>query len=84
MPNSPIQIFSKIHRDIRKSRCTTGVNDTGGNFTPAANLPWQNLPPLSMILVANLPPLSTILAILRLVSTSGKIATSVVDTGGAP
>jgi len=32
MPNSPIQIFSKIHRDIRKSRCTTGVNDTGGNF----------------------------------------------------
>jgi hypothetical protein len=25
-------IFSKICRDIRKSRCTTGINDTGGNF----------------------------------------------------
>jgi hypothetical protein len=26
------QIFSKIREDIRKSRCTTGVNDTGGKF----------------------------------------------------
>ncbi len=26
------RIFSKIHRDIRKSRCTTSVNDTGGKF----------------------------------------------------
>ncbi len=24
--------FWKIHGDIRKSRCTTGVNDIGGNF----------------------------------------------------
>ncbi len=24
------QIFSKIRGDIRKSRCTTGINDTGG------------------------------------------------------
>jgi hypothetical protein len=24
--------FSKIRGDIRKSRCTTGINDTGGKF----------------------------------------------------
>jgi hypothetical protein len=28
----PFQIFSKICGDIRKSRCTTGINDTGGKF----------------------------------------------------
>ncbi len=28
----PLQIFSKIHRDIRKSRCTTEINDTSGKF----------------------------------------------------
>jgi hypothetical protein len=26
------RFFSKIRGDIRKSRCTTGVNDTGGKF----------------------------------------------------
>jgi hypothetical protein len=25
-------IFLKIHRDIRKSRCTTGISDTGSKF----------------------------------------------------
>ena len=28
----PFQIFSKIREDNRKSRCTTGINDTGGKF----------------------------------------------------
>jgi hypothetical protein len=27
-----VHIFSKIREDIRKSRCTTGVNDTGGKW----------------------------------------------------
>ncbi len=31
------QIFSKIRGDIRKSRCTTGVNDTGGKFAAGVN-----------------------------------------------
>jgi hypothetical protein len=31
------RIFLKIRRDIRKSRCTTGVNDIGGNFAPGVN-----------------------------------------------
>jgi hypothetical protein len=26
------RIFSKIRKDIRMSRCTTGINDTGGKF----------------------------------------------------
>jgi hypothetical protein len=30
------RIFSKIRGDIRKSRCTTGVNDTGGKFATGA------------------------------------------------
>jgi hypothetical protein len=29
----PFRIFSKIRGDIRKSRCTTGINDTGVNDT---------------------------------------------------
>ncbi len=28
----PFLIFSKIHGDIRSSRCTTGVVDTGGKW----------------------------------------------------
>jgi hypothetical protein len=28
----PFQIFSKIRGNIRKSRCTTGINETGGKF----------------------------------------------------
>jgi hypothetical protein len=31
------QIFSKICGDIRKSRCTTGINDTGGKFAIGVN-----------------------------------------------
>jgi hypothetical protein len=32
IPFRPLQIFSKIRGDIRESRCTTGINDTGGKF----------------------------------------------------
>jgi hypothetical protein len=32
IPLVPFRIFSKIPGDIRKSRCTTGSNDTGGKF----------------------------------------------------
>jgi len=30
--NGVISNFLKIREDIRKSRCTTGINDTGGKF----------------------------------------------------
>jgi hypothetical protein len=33
----PFRIFSKIRGDNRKSRCTTGVNDTGGKFATGVN-----------------------------------------------
>ncbi len=32
IPLAPFQIFSKIHGDIRSSRCTTGFIDTGGKW----------------------------------------------------
>jgi hypothetical protein len=31
-PLGPFLFFSKIHGDIRSSRCTTGVVETGGKF----------------------------------------------------
>jgi hypothetical protein len=37
IPFRPFQIFSKIPGDIRESRCTIGINDTGGkSATPVA------------------------------------------------
>jgi hypothetical protein len=37
IPLGPFQIFSKIRGDIGKSRCTTGINDTGGKFATGIN-----------------------------------------------
>ncbi len=41
IPLGTFRIFSKIRGDIRNSRCTTGINDTGNlptvSRTPAAN-----------------------------------------------
>ncbi len=37
IPLGPFRIFSKIRWDIRSSRLTTGVNDTGGKFTTGVN-----------------------------------------------
>jgi hypothetical protein len=37
IPLGPFRIFSKIRRDIRKQRCTTGINDTGGKFAAGIN-----------------------------------------------
>ncbi len=40
-PENPIRgildLFAKICRDIRKSRCTTGINNTGGKFAAGVN-----------------------------------------------
>jgi hypothetical protein len=67
------RICSKIRVDIPKSRCTTGINYTGGKFATGINdtsgIFWPaplaslmlvaNLPPVSKIPAANLPPVST-------------------------
>ncbi len=37
IPFRPFRIFSKIRGDIRESRCTTGINDTGGKFATGVN-----------------------------------------------
>ncbi len=33
----PFRFFSKIRGDIRSSRLTTGISDTGGKFAPGVN-----------------------------------------------
>ena len=71
------QIFSKIRGDIRNSRCTTGVNDTGGKLPPVSTTPAANLPPVSTTPLANF---ATIFPCV--VDTCGKLATGVNDTGG--
>jgi hypothetical protein len=56
----PFRIFPKIRRDIRKSRCTTGVNDDGGNFAiKDTSDKFAPLPLVSLTPVANLPTVST-------------------------
>jgi hypothetical protein len=47
IPLRPFRIFSKIRGDIRNSRCTTGINDTGGKFAFSVNDAGGNLPPVS-------------------------------------
>jgi hypothetical protein len=62
----------KIHRDIRKPRCTTGISDTGskfaigtadvadtgGKFSGNVVAPAANFPLVFLIPVANLPPVA--------------------------
>jgi hypothetical protein len=71
------QIFSKIRGDIRKSRCTTGVNDTVGKFATGVNDTGGKLPPVSTTSEANFATSSACV-----VDTGGKFATGVNDTGG--
>ncbi len=37
IPLRPFRIFSKIRGDIRKSRCTTGIDDAGGKLATGIN-----------------------------------------------
>jgi hypothetical protein len=40
-----ISNFFKICGDIRKRKCTTGINDTGGKFATMSTKPMENLSP---------------------------------------
>jgi hypothetical protein len=72
------RIFSKIRGDIRKSRCTTGVVDTGGKFYTGGKLP-----PVSTTPAANLPPVSTTPAAnFRADISKSRCTTGVNDTSG--
>ena len=48
IPLEPFLIFLKIRRDTHKSRCTTGINDTGGKFATGVNNGSGKFPPVSM------------------------------------
>ncbi len=82
------KIFSKICGVIRKSSCTTGVNDTGGKFATGVNDTGGKLPLISTSPVVNLPTVSTTPAAnfatssACVVDTSGKFASSVNNAGG--
>jgi hypothetical protein len=67
IPLGPFQIFLKILGDIRKSRCTAGINDTGGNLRPP---------------VATTPAANFATSFASVVDTSGKFANGVNDAGG--
>jgi hypothetical protein len=71
------RIFSKIRGDIRKSRCTTGVNNTSGKFATGVNDTGGKLPPVLTTPAANFATSSPCV-----VDTGGKFATGVNDTGG--
>jgi hypothetical protein len=77
------QSIPKICGDIRKSRCTTSINDTGGKFATGVA---AKLPPLSTTPAANLPPLSTTpganfaTGFAGVVYTGSKFATGVNNT----
>jgi hypothetical protein len=87
------QIFAKIRGDIRKSRCTTGVNDTGGKFATGINdtggkfAAGDNdaggkLPPVSTTPAANFPPVTTTpVAILPAANLPPVSMTSVANNG---
>jgi hypothetical protein len=64
-----ISSFSKIHGDVRKSRCTTSIKDTNGKFaTGVSNT------------VANFA--TNTAGVVDTVDTGGKFATGVNDIGG--
>ncbi len=42
IPLRLFRIFPKIRRDIPKSRCTTGINNTGGKFATGINNASKN------------------------------------------
>jgi hypothetical protein len=83
IPLGPFQIFSKIRGEIRKSRCTTGVNDTGGEFATGVNNTGGKLPLVSTTPGVNLPPVSTTPAANFATSSPSAVetATGVNDTG---
>jgi hypothetical protein len=70
-PDNNIRIISKFFENSRrysqgKSRCTTGVNDTGGKLPPVSTTPAANFATSSPCVV----------------DTGGKFAAGVNDAGG--
>jgi hypothetical protein len=62
----PFRIFSKIRRDNRKSRCTTGINNISGKFATGVNDTGGKF----------------FHQFVSVLDTGGKFATGVNNTGG--
>jgi hypothetical protein len=69
--------LSKIRGDIRESRCTTGINDTGGKFATGVNDTGGKIAAGINDAGGKLPPVSA-----TPVANFSTIFSSVVDTGG--
>jgi hypothetical protein len=88
IPYRLIQIFSKICGDIRKSRCTTGINGQGGKFATSVNDTGGKIAAgindtggkFATGISTTPANISTIFP--SVVDTGGKFATGVNDTGG--
>ncbi len=62
IPLGPFQILLKIRGNIRKSRCTTGINDTGGKIAACINDTGGKFATDVNDTGGILPPISTTLA----------------------
>ncbi len=99
IPLGLFRIFSKIRGDIRSSRCTTGVVDTGGNWKKSSiikvliilfghlwkvELTYRYIFAFNFTLRSQQPDIVFPLFATSVIDTSNKFATGVVDTGGPP
>ncbi len=78
-PEYPIKTISNFFEHsqrFRKSRCTTGINDTGGKLATGVN-DTSGLPPVLTTPAANFAT-----SFASVVDTDGKFTTGVSDTGG--
>jgi hypothetical protein len=66
----------KIRREIRSSRCTTGVLDIGGKWKKSSIIK------VSIILFGHLCFAASIVVVTTLAKLVAKFAAGVVDTGG--
>ncbi len=87
IPLGQFQFFPKICGYICKSRCTTGINDTGGEFATSVNDTGGKIAAGINDTGGKLPPVSTTPAanfatsFTRVLDTRGKFASGVKDKG---
>jgi hypothetical protein len=75
IPFRPFRFFSKIRGDIPESRCTTGINDTGGKIAAGINDAGGQF-------ATGISDTGGIFFYHSVVDTGCKFATGVNDTGG--
>jgi hypothetical protein len=76
------EFLTKIRGDIRESRCTTGINDTGGKFATGVNDTGGKIAVGINDTGGNFATSISDTIFASVVDTGGKFATGVNDTGG--